>query len=140
MISNCNETNTNRIIPVTENKSTFRIINRSLLTVNKVIVDKCLQKDPSKRCDYLFEIIHSSNVDTVYYVELKGRDVEHGIKQLTSTIKYCNNIHNNIKKESYIVLSHSKLNATKLQILKSEFKKKNKSLLVVKNVIIEVNI
>ncbi len=140
MISNCNNTNANKIIPVTENKSTFRIINRSLLTVNKVAVDGCYQEGSSKKCDYLFEIIHDSNVDTVYYVELKGRDVEHGIKQLTSTIKYCNAIHGNIKKESYIVLSHSKLNATKLQIIKSEFLKKNKSLLVVKTIKFEVTI
>jgi len=125
MIEKCNECNNNKNIPVRENNRTFRIINDSMFYINKVKVDDCYIKS-GLRCDYLFEIIEKDIVKKVFYVELKGKNIEHAIKQLEQTILYCKSIHKNIsEKECHIIASRVPSANTKFQKLKSEFKRKN---------------
>jgi len=126
MISSCNTTTTNKIIRVAENKRIFRIINDSSFQINKVKVDDCYIKNVL-RCDYLFEIIEKMDVSIVFYVELKGSDINHAIEQLEATIQYCLNEHNRVnKKECYIVASKFPSAGTSSQVLRKKFFKKNK--------------
>jgi hypothetical protein len=140
MINTCNQATNNRIISVAENRMTFTIYNNSLFLVNKVTVDNCYIT-LGLRCDYLFEIIDTSNnIKSVYYVELKGRDIVHAIEQLTCTLNVCRNIHNNIKKECYIVASKFPRSSPSSQVMKKDFLSKNKSQLFIDTTKREVKI
>jgi len=141
MIIRCNVCNNNKIVPVSENKREFRIQNKSGCKINKVTVDGCYITSGLK-CDYLFEII-KTDVEEVYYVELKGSDISHGRKQLESTIKYCNSEHRSVfKKEAYIVASKFKSpkSSTSSQKLKREFKRVNNIPLFIYTKQIEVTV
>ena len=124
MITTCNSLTANKIVTVSENKRKFTILNSSSLQINKVEVDGCYITSGSK-CDYLFEIINKKDITDVYYVELKGKNIEHAIKQLEATIIYCKPIHKDIKKECYIVASRVPKSSTSAQNFKKEFKRKH---------------
>ncbi len=132
MINICNDYNNNKVVSVSENRRKFIIKNSSHFYINRVKVDDCYIKN-GERCDYLFEIIKDSDLIRVFYLELKGKEIEKAIKQLESTIRYCKTRHHNIKKESYIVSSRVPSSGTSLQNLKKKFKKDNGMLLFVKN-------
>ncbi len=117
MISRCNEERTDKIISVNEKKRKFIIKNNSELIINQVKVDGCYITE-GVRCDYLFETI-----DKVFYVELKGKDIEHGVEQLKATMAYCKTEHKNSSKECHIVASRVPKASTQLQGMKVKFKK-----------------
>lgn len=126
MISSCNTTTTNRIVSVSENKRAFRIKNDSNFTINKIEVDGCYITTGAK-CDYLLEVISQNTVTMVFYVELKGSDINHAIEQLEATIQYCLTEHKNVdKKECYIIASKFPSAGPSSQVLKKKFLKKNK--------------
>ncbi|MAM29666.1 MAG: hypothetical protein CMC13_11650 [Flavobacteriaceae bacterium] len=64
-------------------KSTFRIENEDRKQYSKVNFEDCVYdgKENETKCDYAF--IHR---DVVYFVELKGSDVQKGYAQLAATI------------------------------------------------------
>ena len=128
MIQECSELSSNKIISVSENKRKFTIQNHSNYKINKVIVDDCLIKN-GKKCDYLFEILPKEDVEKVFYVELKGSHIKEAIEQLETTIKFCQKIHKNLDKNSFIVASKVPKSRTDTQNIKREFKKKNNHLL-----------
>ena len=128
MIQECSELSSNKIISVSENKRKFIIQNHSNYKINKVTVDGCLIKD-SKKCDYLFEILPKEDVKKVFYVELKGSHIKEAIEQLETTVKFCQKIHNNLDKYSFIVASKVPKSRTDTQNIKTEFKRKNHHLL-----------
>lgn len=138
MISNCNQTKTDKIVSVSENKRTFRVNNKSLFTVNQVTVDGCYITSGLK-CDYLFEIINQT-INRVFYVELKGKNIEHGIKQLEATIHHCKSEHKSIPKLCYIIASRVPKSSTSSQKLKKEFKRKNNIQLFIDTKIKEVTV
>lgn len=124
MISTCNKCNNNRVIKVSENKSSFIITNLSRKYINTIQVDGCFISSGNK-CDYLFEILEGicdNDVSKVLYVELKGTDIEHAIKQLKATINHCNSIHANSIKECYIIAVRVPKAGPKTQVLKKKFK------------------
>jgi len=123
MIIKCNECTNNKIVPVSENKREFRIQNNSRYEINKVTVDGCYITSGLK-CDYLFEIINR-DIKEVFYIELKGSDISHGIKQLEATIKHCESEHKRVSKKAYIVASKFPKSSTSSQKLKKEFKRVN---------------
>ncbi|NQY53648.1 MAG: hypothetical protein HRT42_08725 [Campylobacteraceae bacterium] len=120
MIKPCNEYNQNKIIVAEENKKKFVIKNNSQLFVNKVQVDGCYIKT-GIRCDFLFEIFNNLELSEVYYVELKGTHIEHGIEQLEATINHCKGIHSGIKRNCALVISKYPKASTSSQILKKKF-------------------
>lgn len=142
MISICNTFNSNKIIVVEENGRKFKINNNNNgIFVNKVKVDGCYQKN-GKKCDYLFEIMSpsSKNILSVYYVELKGCKLDVALEQLISTINNCNSIHKDIPKNAVAVLSRTPKFSTGIQKMQVEILKLIKSVPIVKNQIVEVNI
>jgi len=138
MISQCNTTTNNKIISVSENKRKFTVKNNSNFTINKVEVDGCY-KTTGAKSDYLFEVISQNTVTLVFYVELKGSDINHAIAQLEATIQYCLTEHRNVnKKECYIVASKFPSAGTSSQVLKKKFLKNNKIQLFIDTKIKEV--
>lgn len=134
---NCKEVKNCAIVKIVENKRAFSIQNLSRTTINKIRVDGCLIDDnTTQRCDYLFEV---GTVEIqVLYVELKGGDISHGIKQLSNTMKFCESRHRNFKKSCYIVSSRVPSAGTDIQRQKKEFYKSQKCNLIVKNILAEV--
>lgn len=69
-----------------EKGKTYRLINNSNYRIKKVKVDKCIQQNEGeKRCDYLMEI---KSIQRVIFIELKGGDLVHALRQLYSAIIY----------------------------------------------------
>jgi len=125
MINTCNDLISHKRVVVSENKRKFIIINNDLYLVNKVEVDGCYIKQGLK-CDFLFEILskENKNLEKVFYVELKGKDILHGIEQLKKTISDCKEKHDKVKeKKAFIVASRVPKANTSLQNLKVKFKK-----------------
>jgi len=115
----CSTSITSRHINVSENKRKFCLVNENEIEIIKVVVDGCLITGDSKRCDYLFDF---PALNLVYYVELKGRDIESAVKQLKATISFCKRIHAGKEKECHIVSSRVPM-GPKVQVLKREFLK-----------------
>lgn len=116
---NCATSFTNRYVNVSENKRKFCLVNQNELEIIKVVVDGCLITGSGKRCDYLFDF---PTLNLIYYVELKGRDIESAVKQLKATLSFCRVMHDGKSKECHIVSSRVPL-GPKVQILKLEFLK-----------------
>lgn len=69
-----------------EKGKTYKLNNDSRYKIKKVKVDKCVdQKKGEKRCDYLMEI---ETIKKIIFIELKGGDLVHALRQLYSTINY----------------------------------------------------
>ncbi len=68
-----------------EKGKTYRLNNNnSSYKIRKVKVDKCIAQDiGEKRCDYLMEI---KSIERVIFIELKGGDLAHALRQLFSAI------------------------------------------------------
>ena len=129
MIESCNSVSQNKIVPVSENKRKFIVNNESLFTINKVTVVNCYIKSGLK-CDFLFEII-DEELKEVFYVELKGSNISHGIQQLEATVKHCLRIHKSVPRSCYIVASRVPKASTSTQKAKKEFKRKHSVMLYI---------
>ncbi len=139
---NCTESSSKKIVSVSENGRKFILNNHdALFTINKVKVDGCLIDDKRERCDYLFEIQNITNHSlAVYYVELKGCDIEKAFSQLGSTLTCCNEKHCKAKRICYIVASRVPKAGPKVQNLKMKFAKTYRSEIHVKTQIAEVDL
>jgi len=135
----CSTKSNNKIIPISENKRKFTIINDSQRLVNKIKVDGCLINDHRERCDYLFEI-DCPCVEAIY-VELKGTDIQKAYNQLMATLVALSTRHNKLKKECYIVASKVTpyMNAIQ-QSLKVKMKKQHQATLLISSRLAEKNI
>ena len=75
-----------KIIIAFEKGRTYRLNNESGYKIRKVKVDNCIQqKAEQKRCDYLVGI---QSIKKVIFIELKGGDLVHALKQLHASIIY----------------------------------------------------
>jgi len=119
---NCGQLRKDKIISVAENNRKFILKNPQTKPVYQVTVDGCLITE-GKRCDYLFEI--DKPIQKVFYVELKGKDVEKACEQLKTTINSCKNRHQNALKECHVVASRIPKLGTGTQVLKKKFKQQS---------------
>ncbi|QHI37978.1 hypothetical protein IMCC3317_33610 [Kordia antarctica] len=92
IIDNCKETVTDRNIVLREKKSIYRAINRTNESILIYKVDGCIYK-PSNietRCDYLLNANQK-----LYFIELKGSNVQKGLRQvlisINNLVKHLNN-------------------------------------------------
>jgi hypothetical protein len=114
-ISKCEEINSNPKIVINDpdgGKSEFRLKNFKRIKVRIIKVDDCVIEDDSTRCDFVIEI-PMDNIKVVLFIELKGKNVEHGIKQLEKTINHMcfkNRYGSDLQKRAYVV-------GTKVRIL-----------------------
>ena len=68
------------------------------------------------------------------YVELKGRDVLHAVKQLESTISLLSDNPQTIKKLCFVISTRVPRQTTSIQQLQSQFKKKFNASFRIKNI------
>lgn len=115
-------------IVLKEKQSKITFINNDKQNIRKIIIDNCFIKE-GIRCDNL--LILSNNIEI--FVELKGCDVEHAIKQIERTIEIASMDKKEQKKISFIVSTRNPLTGADIQNYKVQFKKKYKSDLIFKN-------
>lgn len=74
-----------KVCIVVENGKVYKLNNKSNYKVKKIKVDNCIPDHGEKRCDYLMEI---KSINRVIFIELKGGDLGHALKQILATINY----------------------------------------------------
>ena len=80
----CTECVRNNPVVVREKKSRYRLENPTSKEICKTRIDNCYINQ-GKRCDWLVVDCEAANA---YFVELKGADFRHAIRQIISTIDH----------------------------------------------------
>ncbi len=82
MFVECTEIKSRRkIFTAKEEGKTYTLNNQGDFEIAKVKIDGCVLKDANKKCDWMFLV----EDEIVIFVELKGSDVNGGLKQLHDT-------------------------------------------------------
>ena len=83
----CIEFNDKRKICIAyENGKKYQLNNLSEITIRKIKIDKCLlQNVGEKRCDFLMD---TEDMKRVFFIELKGGNLNKAVNQIYSTILY----------------------------------------------------
>lgn len=125
----CSQETTDKIIKLSDHRSKYSMTfsNANQKKCVKHRVDGCLITD-GRRCDHL--LIDNNEVE--YFVELKGKDVNHGCEQLERSIQVlAKNISE--KRYSFIVSAAVPKVSTTILKMKDRFKRKYNSTLTIKN-------
>lgn len=117
----CTATSNNKIVVAEERSKQLRIINPKEKRISKIQIDGCLITDDSLKCDYVFEI--NNPVSKAIYLELKGTDIPHSIKQLKSTLQLLKGKHKKVEKDCIVVCYSVPRTTPKIQNFKLEFKR-----------------
>lgn len=83
-----------------ENGKMYKLKNNSSYKIRKVKIDNCIDRHEEKRCDYLMEI---ESIYRVIFIELKGGDLAHALKQIYNTILYLKSEFKNYQIDARIV-------------------------------------
>ena len=126
---NCTKSTANKKIILRENRSVITFQNKEENEVVVVEVDGCEINDNGVKCDYL---LLDNNKDE-HFIELKGQNIKHAIKQLSRSIEKLSSDVKNGKKLCFIITTRSPLSAASIQVLRVKFRKKYNSDLIVKN-------
>ncbi len=136
----CEKRTRYKLIVREEKGRKFTIRNPDEIEVRVIQIDGCVFTNVTDglRCDWLF-VPTAGNVEI--YVELKGSDIGHGIKQLESTIQKVSENVRRTPKCCYIVSSRSNpAFSTRIQVATKRFKKTYAAKLKVKNRSVEHNL
>ncbi len=76
---------TDKIVTVSENKMKCIFENKNQIILNVVEVDGGLITGSQSRCDYIVHWIKDTD-KTIFYIELKGKNVKKAIEQLKETL------------------------------------------------------
>ena len=129
-LKECEEYRSDSKIVLEENKSKITFLNPNKDKILEIRIDGCVIKDDKTlRCD--FAIVHK---DTEIYVELKGSDIPHAVKQIKSTINLLSNNPQKIKKKCFVVSTRVPKLSTSIQKLQIELKKDFNADFRVKNI------
>lgn len=126
-MKNCRETSKNKIFTFEEQRSKLILQNKDEVESTKVYVDGC-EITEGLRCDYL----HLAK-EIEFYIELKGQDLLHAIKQLERTIKELGINSKQQKRVCYVICTRSPLASTEIQHYDRQFRVKYNSKLVIKS-------
>ncbi|MCX5965163.1 MAG: hypothetical protein NT070_19165 [Cyanobacteria bacterium] len=130
-LSACEEYKSDTRLVLQENKSKITFLNPNQYQILIIRVDDCVIKDKEiLRCDYA--IVPCDEVEI--YVELKGSDISHAVKQIESTIRLLSDDPQKIKKLCFVVSTRVPKHSTSVQQLKSQFKKKFNASFRIKNI------
>jgi len=113
-----------------KSKSEFKILNEQQRKIEKHKVDDCLIKgNDFLKCDWLaIDKVSRKEV----YIELKGKNVEHAIKQICSAIEKLSE-NKNAKKLGYVICTRSPLSSTQIQTLAKQVRNSHQLILRVKS-------
>lgn len=117
-----------KIFKLKENKSEIIFKNPQRKEIEEVIVDGWVIVTWI-RCDYM--LIEDSWSE--HFIELKGSNIPHAIKQLVATFKKLSVCYKTHPKKSYISSTKCPLASTEIQNEKIKFQNHYKSKLIVKN-------
>jgi hypothetical protein len=128
----CEQVNKNPNIvlsdPGSKNKqSKFRLDNPRKTKIKVIQVDDCVIKQ-GIRCDYLIILSDEQEI----YVELKGKDVEHAVKQIESSIQQLTE-DLSAEKLCFIASTRCPMTSPQIQKLKKNFKRNYNAKLTIKN-------
>lgn len=127
----CEEYKSDAKLVLQENKSKITFLNPNQDQVLIIRVDGCVIKDNEiLRCDYA--IVPCDEIEI--YVELKGSDISHAVKQIESTIKLLSDNPQKIKKLCFVVSTRVPKQSTSVQQLQSQFKRKFNASFRIKNI------
>ncbi len=126
-MKDCRTTSSNTVFVFQEEKSILRLTNKDRVSSTKIKVDGC-EITEGIRCDYL----HLAK-DLEIYIELKGQDLPHAIKQIEQTIALLSSDARKHKKISYIICTRSPMSSTEIQNYDKKFRKKYSSRLIIKS-------
>jgi hypothetical protein len=118
-----------RRIVLREKLSKITFLNNAELPIRKIKIDGCVINNDEIRCDYV--IIRELNEEI--YIELKGSDVPHALKQIINTINLISDNVKLIKKLCFVVTMSCPLTSTEIQKQKLFFKNKFNSSLDIKH-------
>jgi hypothetical protein len=133
MSDDCITTVTDKIVVFSDKKSKceFRIINDKQRKIEKHRIDGCrIKGEDAPKCDWLAVDIESSKE---IFIELKGKDIEHAIKQLCATVDQLSQ-NRTSKKLAYIISTRSPLNSAKIDAISKKILGSHKLVLVVKTI------
>jgi hypothetical protein len=87
ILPQCIEFNEKRKICIaSEHGKKYELNNESGVIIRKVKVDKCLAQNANEtRCDFLMDTVE---LKRVFFIELKGGDLNHAVNQIYATIVY----------------------------------------------------
>lgn len=126
-MKNCRNTSKQKIFVFEEKSSKLSLVNTKQIQATKVYVDGCEISDNGLRCDFM---LLAQGFE--YFIELKGQDILHAIKQIKRTIHLLGN-QKAKGRISYIICSRSPLTSTEIQSYDRELRKDYQSRLVVKS-------
>jgi hypothetical protein len=130
-VPECEDYKTDTKIVLQENKSKITFLNVKRNKILIIKIDDCVIKDSETlRCDYA--IVPCDEVEI--YVELKGSDISHAVRQIESTISLLSSNAQNIRKLCFIVSTRVPKQTTSIQQLQSQFKKKFNASFRIKNI------
>ena len=95
-MKNCRTTSKNKIFKFEEQRSSLTLENIDQVLSTKIIVDGCEINDNDVKCDYL----HLAK-GMEMYIELKGQDILHAMKQIERTMKLLSSNYQKQAKISY---------------------------------------
>ncbi|OLT62415.1 hypothetical protein [Moorena bouillonii] len=116
----CEEYKDDKKIVLKEKKSKLTFENHNKDKILVIKVDGCAIRDnETLRCDYA--LVCSNGLEI--YVELKGRDIPHAVKQIESTIRLLSDNPKKIKKWCFVVSTRVPRQTTTIQQLEKKFDK-----------------
>jgi len=126
----CEQYKSDPKIVLEERKSKICFLNPDKENILIITVDGCVVKDnETLRCDYA--IVPCAAIEI--YIELKGSEILHAVKQIESTIKLLSNDPQKIKKLCFVVSTRVPKQTTNIQQLQTHFKKKFNAKFRIKN-------
>ena len=126
MRTECIQKVRSRLIVFEEKRSKLTIVNNKGITATRVKVDGC-EINEGIRCDYL---LIADNVE--HFIELKGQDIEHAIKQIQRTIRLLSSDSRSSSKVSFVVCTRSPMTSATIQNYRVNFLREFNSQLHVK--------
>ena len=127
----CEEHKRDAKIVLQENKSKISFLNPNKKSILIIKVDGCIISDnETLRCDYA--LVSYDEVEI--YVELKGSDISHAVKQIESTIGLISENPQKIKKLCFVVSTRVPKQTTNVQQLQIRFKRKFNASFRIKNI------
>ncbi len=134
----CSRKRVDSIVAVEERKRKFIIRNTKRREIYQVTVDGCFPIS-SIKCDYLFEV---PELNKVFYVELKGSDVNHALEQLMATMQYqfFSSKHTSCEKNCIVVSSRVPQMDPSIQRLIKKCRTQFRATLIIKNQKFEISV
>ncbi|PXV61890.1 hypothetical protein CLV62_12445 [Dysgonomonas alginatilytica] len=127
----CSAIVTHSLIVCEEKRSKITFENKTKKEINKVQVDGCQITDQNNhKCDYL---LVDNELSIEYFIELKGHDINHALRQIEATIPRLSQSAQQQTKYCFIISFRTPMASTEIQIKQREFKRKYNATLIIKS-------